>query len=144
MTYFEDLSGELIKKVGWLEAPKPFARGEVSPSDVALLERLVVHSWKPPFQANGWHDCSLCGRKEGDGPLTRIIEGQRTLLGVAQIYVPDGELMYEAPTLILHYIEKHRYLPPAPFLEAVRRTDPHSAEYHRACDRMAAAASRRR
>ena len=137
MTYFPDLSGDAIRRIGWLEAGHAHALGAVTAGDLALIERLVLHTWKPPFTANGWHDCSLCGRVSGDGPLTRNIEGQSTLLGVWQIYVPDGGIMYEAPTLILHYIEAHGYLPPEAFMQAVRKVDPRSAEYLAACDAIA-------
>ena len=137
MTYFQDLSGEVIRHIGWLEAGHDHARGAVTAGDLVLIERLVMHTWKPPFAANGWHDCSLCGRKPGDGPLRRVIEGSEALLGVWQIYIPDGDIMYEAPTLIVHYIEDHGYLPPAAFLQAASKVDPRSPEYHAACDALA-------
>ena len=137
MTHFQDLSGDVIRHVGWLEAGHAHAQGPVAAGDLALIERLVLHTWRPPFAANGWHDCSLCGRKPGDGPLRRTIEGQRAILGAWQIYVPDGDVMYEAPTLILHYVEDHGYLPPEAFLRAVRRVDPRSAEYLAACSAIA-------
>jgi hypothetical protein len=141
MTHFPDLSGDVVRRIGWLEAGHDYARGAVSAGDLALIERLVLHTWKPPFSANGWHDCSLCGRKPGDGPLRRVIEGREAPLGVWQIYVPDSDLMYEAPTLIVHYIEEHGYLPPDRFLDALRRADPGSPEYHAACDALARRAS---
>ncbi|WP_375431714.1 hypothetical protein [uncultured Friedmanniella sp.] len=33
----------------------------------------------------------------------------------------DGRL-YSAPTLVVHYIQAHQYLPPDEFLEALRRS----------------------
>jgi hypothetical protein len=132
--YHAELSGEIVKMVGWLEAPHPFLQGTVSPGDIALLEQLVIQTWKPPFMAHGWHDCSICGRKPGDGPITRELEGKRTLLGTAEIYVPDGDIMYSVPNLVLHYIEDHGYRPPEVFMLAMRKVDPQSPEYHAACD----------
>jgi hypothetical protein len=54
--------------------------------------------------AKGCHDCSVSGRKLRDGPITRELEGKRTSLGTAEIYVPDGDTLYSAPNLVLHYI----------------------------------------
>jgi hypothetical protein len=36
-----------------------------------------------------------------------------------EIRVPHGGITFAAPVLIVHYIEEHRYLPPAEFLKAV-------------------------
>ncbi|MBW2455213.1 MAG: hypothetical protein JRI68_11915 [Deltaproteobacteria bacterium] len=129
-----ELSGEIVKMVGWLEADEPFLQGAVPAEDVAKLGQLVIHTWKPPFMAGGWHDCTLCPRKPGDGPIMWDIGGQQTMLGATEIYVPAGEVMFSAPNLILHYIADHGYRPPEVFLAAVRKCDPHLADYHAACD----------
>jgi hypothetical protein len=134
--YRAELSGEILKMVGWLDGPQPFSQGTVSAEDIVLLEQLVLHTWKPPFMAGGWHDCTVCPRKPGDGPLYRQIDGNKTMLGAAEIYVPDGDIMYSAPNLILHYIEDHGYGPPEPFLVAVRRIDPTSPHYLQDCQRI--------
>ena len=137
MTHHAELRAHgLLRHVGWLDAPHPFPTGPVSSEDFARLEQLVVHTWLPMWVSHGWHDCSLCGRQQGDGPIMRNIEGENRLLGGGEIYVPDGDLMYSAPTLILHYIEDHQYLPPEVFLSAVRKTDPLSEDYQPACDRL--------
>ncbi len=137
MTYFEDMSGDPIKHVGWLEAGRAYAKGEVPKSDVERLERLTLLTWKPPFRAHGWHDCTLCGRRPADGPMKRTIAGQSVLLGAWEIFVPDGNIMYSTPTLILHYIEDHGYLPPPAFLQALRAADPGAPAYTAACSAVA-------
>ncbi len=129
-----ELSGEIVKMVGWLDADQPFLKGVLSADDVVLLERLVVHTWKPPLMAGGWHDCTLCPRKPTDGPILWDMDGQERMLGATEIYVPADEVMYSAPNLILHYMADHGYRPPQVFLEAVREVDPQSPEYHAACD----------
>jgi hypothetical protein len=134
--YRAELSGEIVKMVGWLDGPPAFVHGTVSADDIALLEDLVLHTWKPPFMASGWHDCTVCPRKPTDGPFMRDIDGESTLLGATEIYVPDGDIMYSAPNLILHYIEDHGYGPPEPFLIAVRRIDPTSPQYLQDCQRI--------
>jgi hypothetical protein len=134
--YRAELSGEIIKMVGWLDGPQPLSQKTVSAEDIALLEQLVLHTWKPPIRAGGWHDCTVCPRKPKDGPFMRDIDGESTLLGTTEIYVPDGDIMYSAPNLILHYIEDHGYVPPGPFLIAVRRVDPTSPQYLQDCQRI--------
>ena len=137
MTHFADLTGDPIQHVGWLEAGQPYSRGAATPADVRLLERLVLRTWKPMFGSHGWHDCTLCGRKPADGPIMRNIDGRATLLGGSEIYLPDGEILYSAPTLILHYIEVHEYQPPEAFLRALRAVDPGAPEYHARCGAIA-------
>ena len=134
--YQAELSGEIMKMVGWLDGPQPFSQGTVSMGDIVLLEQLVVHTWKTPFSAGGWHDCTVCPRKPTDGPIMRDIGGQSTMLGAAEIYVPAGDTLYSAPNLILHYIEDHSYAPPEPFLAAVRQLDTTSPQYQQDCQRL--------
>jgi hypothetical protein len=143
MTYFADLApiGYLGKNsgkalaVGWLEADHDYPRGAVGPDVVAALERLYQHTWQP-VTAAGWHDCSLCGRKPEDGPITREIGGERELLGAKNLLVPAGSVIYAAPSLILHYIENHGYRPPDEFLEALRALDPTEEGYKAECVRI--------
>lgn len=51
----------------------------------------------------GSHTCGLCGNVEGAG-----------IFGI-----PSDKILYIAPTMILHFIEEHRYLPPRQFLDSV-------------------------
>jgi hypothetical protein len=143
MSYFADLTrfsylgdrGPALLNVGWLEAGNPYPQGTVSEADIAALERLASGTWQPIF-CRGWHNCSLCGHKPEDEPIVRNIAGESKLLGADNLFIPAGEIMYVAPTLILHYIETHHYLPPAEFLAAARATDPKQPEYERACERL--------
>ena len=135
--YRAELSGDVVKMVGWLDGAEPFSQGAVSVDDIALLEQLVIYTWKPPFCAAGWHDCTLCPRKPTDGPIMWDIGGKQTMLGATEIYVPAGQVIYSAPNLILHYIQDHGYCPPEVFLQAVRRIDPQSPDYHATCDAIA-------
>lgn len=72
----------------------------------------------------GYHECELC--PEADDPpiqLAAPVEGGRVYLGMSEIRLRalDGRL-YSAPTLVIHYIQAHQYLPPDEFLEALRRS----------------------
>ena len=103
--------------------------------DIAQLERLILHGWQPVCAA-GWHDCSLCGRKPTDGPLMRPIAGEPTMIGAANLFVPASDVLYVAPSLVIHYVEDHGYLPPEEFLVALRAVEPTSARYRQACRRL--------
>jgi hypothetical protein len=143
MTYFADLApctyfrgdATWLLAVGWLEATHPYPRGPASAEDITALERLALETWQPMF-SKGWHDCSLCGKTSEDEPIVRSIGTEQKLLGVDNIFVPQGDVMYVAPTLVLHCIDTHGYRPPEEFLRAVRLTDPARPEYIRECERL--------
>jgi hypothetical protein len=69
---------------------------------------------KPLFVFCGYHACDLgwCGLSLG-GELTKFrYKGRVIRLGYTEILVPGDEVVYRAPSLILHYIPGHRYLLP--------------------------------
>jgi len=143
VTYFADLApftylgptkGPALA-VGWLEADHGYERGEVVLGVVEALERLFVHAWEP-ICAGGWHDCSLCPRKPTDGPITREIAGRRELLGVKNLLLPAGDVIYATPSLVIHYIEDHGYKPPDEFIKALLELDPAADEYEAECRRL--------
>lgn len=98
-TYWGDREGLLA--VGWLESP-PFAQGKLEPTVVKRLKALLKSVWQPCFRL-GSHECTLCGRAHGHRNL----------------FLPGRSGALVAPELIVHYIEKHDYLPPIEFQEAV-------------------------
>jgi hypothetical protein len=59
-----------------------------------------------PGAAGGFHTCEFCGQAHG----------------VGNFGVPSGDLLFVAPEMAVHYIEKHGYSPPAEFVEAVLRS----------------------
>ena len=143
MTYIADLApftylGRCETKalaIGWLESGHDFPTGEVHTDLVPALEWLFHNAWEP-ICAGGWHDCSVCGRQPGDGPLTREIEGQRVLLGVKNLLVPAGDVIYGAPSLIIHYIEAHEYAPPNEFVDALLGLEREDVAYDAECRRL--------
>ena len=56
------------------------------------------------------------------------VMGQRALIGDNEITLGNGEIqiagegntVYVAPTMIVHYIMDHHYVPPEAFIEALR------------------------
>jgi hypothetical protein len=115
MSWFPDLGtstqvdgGEHVRAVGWLSAQQPFPVGAVP---TGLLDRLWEFAAKSNDSidalgwgiAMGWHDCELC----------------KGCSGTRNFGVPYGELLFVAPEMLPHYVEVHRYLPPAEFMSAL-------------------------
>ena len=126
MSWFPDLgtttqvdSGEHVRAVGWLSAQQPFPVGAVP---AGILDRLWQFAGKSDdsIDALGWgiamglHDCELCNGCSG----TR------------NFGVPSSELLFVAPQMLPHYVEVHRYLPPAEFMRALMQSPlPGTDEY---------------
>src|SRR5690349_2564538 len=124
--YFPDLgsdtqidSGDHVRAVGWLSRSQVFSEGEV-PRDFADRLRTLCEDWSAGIEALWWpvaagfHVCELCGNYRASG----------------NIGVPAGSILYVAPQMISHYVDVHRYCPPAAFVQAVLACPaPGSAEY---------------
>jgi hypothetical protein len=109
--YFPDLSPfryhggayDGILNVGWLDDEHPFAIGEHSKE---FIEALRLLSAKPVRLTRGFHVCPFCSDPRARGSAEIEVSGE------------NGR-RYAAPTLIVHYIEDHKYLPPSEFISAV-------------------------
>ncbi len=123
MPYFEDLSkyvyteksGAGLVNIGWLDSIHPFNTGEVDP-EIAL--RIADLCRNPVNRMRGYHKCEMCSEypvRESTGNKEEAIT-----LGDAEIHIPGQNKVYACPTLIYHYIVRHKYKPPEEFLDAVR------------------------
>jgi hypothetical protein len=133
MTFFPDLgtvtliaAGPHVRAVGWLDLEHEFSKGEPQAEFVTKLQRFV-EQWEESArllgfpQLLGGHTCEFCGNAHGTGDFG----------------IPFGDLLFVAPTLILHYIGSHQYLPPSDFITAVRRSPtPGSWRYRRLIGRF--------
>lgn len=113
--YFDDLTSYIAEPfgdpkhavtVGWLEKGYPFKTGS---APRPLLSRLRKLAKNPKKLMWGFHACDICTpswrqRPQGNGEI--------------HVISSDGTT-YVAPTLIVHYIKAHDYLPPAEFIDAV-------------------------
>lgn len=106
--------------VGWLDAERPFGRGQVTATEFGRLAALLRDPWQPAVAA-GRHTCPFC--LFTGGPASVVWEGRSILLGTNNLFVP-AEVLYVAPSLILHYVDAHMYRPPEVFLDAVARCPP--------------------
>lgn len=115
----EDVSS--LRAIAWLERGHPFSEGEVDDELLASLFEMAANPWQPVLLL-GWHDCSLCDDRDGPGSFS--LGERRVTIGIANIFVPDRDVVFVAPSMILHYIAVHQYQPPRQFLEAVKRCPP--------------------
>lgn len=121
MAYFPDLSPcsyfshPGLIAVGWLDDRHPFPRGTLEPAMIERLAELLVEPWEP-WLLLGWHDCQLCDDPEA---LQLELAGHRVGMGTRNLLVSDGQQTFVAPSLILHYVVAHGYVPPQAFLDAV-------------------------
>jgi hypothetical protein len=140
MTYNADMTGtNSVRNIGYLARRHPYTKG--TPSE-AFFDRLVGLVDHPIAVSSGYHTCDLgwCGLR------LKLLPPQPTLryksrvvgLGDTDIFVPGDDVVYCAPSLILHYIRRHRYGPPLRFVEAVLNCpEPRSKEYYAAIKRIA-------
>jgi hypothetical protein len=145
MAYFEDLvpcdyfgpTQRPLVAVGWLAQGHPYSKGEVSRSFFGSLTVLAADPWEPVAFA-GRQQCPFCVFSGGPGKL--VYEGTTVPLGATNIFVPGDEGLFVAPSLIVHYIDAHEYLPPEVFQAAVRQCPPmRSMEYLRSVRRLGGA-----
>jgi len=129
VTYFEDLSpytylpetvppGVTVRNIGWLDGEHPFTVGK-PPAQFA--DKLgVLCADHATAQTRGIHWCDLCLESGDDSEESHPVTGTALTLGSAEVRVltPEGELL-AAPDLVYHYVARHSYLPPEPFIEAV-------------------------
>ena len=125
MAYFPDLSEYAYsplkvsscrtENVGWLSKEMPFATRDPTKD---LLRDLWLYCAVSVMASRGVFDCPFC-EPEARGAIEEN-EGRAYLLGAAEIRVFAGSVIYAAPNQVYHYINEHSYLPPDPFIEAVR------------------------
>lgn len=136
-----------VKNIGWLHIEKEFSKGQLPSELIQKLKELVFLDIKnqDDIQAGSFdkekavivdqmlvrgspHECSFCGG-EVVSFSPREVEcysgGRVKVLGLNEICIPSqaGGIVYSCPTLICHYIEKHGYLPPEEFVEALSAFD---------------------
>ena len=133
-TDFGEGTGHLLA-VGWVDRRHPVTRGTVEPAFVARLVELLMDPWQPP-QTLGWHDCTFCRLTRGPGVFE--YGGTRIFIGTSNVFVPGQGCLYIAPSLILHFMDSHGYVPPEEFIEAVLDCPPmRSPEYMQALKAVA-------
>lgn len=143
MAYYPDLSDyeyhrrEFFrpgtKNVGWLSAEHPF---DIAPPTEELLDALWACCRISVAQMRGFHICEMCPSGEETERGER--QDEKLLLGTSEIRVfSDGGIVYAAPTLIYHYVDRHQYRPPDDFVRALLRgPSPSEPEYIARLERL--------
>jgi hypothetical protein len=126
MSWYPDMAresmvatGDHVRAVGWLSSSYPFTQGTVRAKFVTRLREFVRLSnesasalYFPAF--GGLHDCQFCGEDRDS----------------RNFGVPSGSVLFVAPAMVAHYVERHKNLPPAEFLVAVMPSPlPDTEEY---------------
>jgi hypothetical protein len=106
----------------WLDSSAPLASGACPQ---AVRDRLAELSSEPVRLMRGYHYCQFCQAIAEPPKLLRseirLYEASDVAHGNGEIWIADHDgTNFAAPCLIVHYIDEHHYLPPAPFIEAVR------------------------
>jgi hypothetical protein len=127
MTFYEDLSDYTYTEsdvpminVGWLGEGQDFQIGTTGDGARDILVKMAEN---PMNLMRGSHSCDFCSE---DSPLRFTAPGTsfgKVSLGNGEIHVQgSGGVIYSCPTLIIHYIDRHKYRPPAVFIQAVLST----------------------
>jgi hypothetical protein len=131
MAWYPDLSnetcvatGEHIRAIGWLSSDHPYPQGDLPAEFVVWLRDFIARAngsasalYFPVFA--GFHTCELCEKVHD----------------MRNFGVPAGKVLYVAPSMLLHYIEEHRYCPPDEFIAAVLASPlPDTPEYRSAAE----------
>lgn len=129
LTAYPDLSAyiygqitEPMLNVGWLGGDSSYPVGEVA---TEVRDRLVCLAKSPVNMTRGLHYCEFC---DAQSPIVVSKSDDPecvAYLGAGEIHVRGENAVFAAPTLIVHYIDAHRYLPPSVFLEALDRPLPY-------------------
>ncbi|HVI01560.1 MAG TPA: hypothetical protein VM869_22750 [Enhygromyxa sp.] len=108
-SYTEMTSRASLVNVGWLDFDVPFQLGK-APSEFIEKVTLATRLLRNPMR--GIHGCRACGGLED---IYELVDGERFLLGMSETWLPasTSETIYIAPSLLLHYLTRHEYLPPA-------------------------------
>lgn len=118
--YFGRVDGRLLA-VGWLDRSHAFPKGTVARSFFETLSKTIAEAWQP-FASAGRHPCEFCVFT--GGPVELRVGGVSVPLGTSNVFVPGEGVVYVAPSLIVHYIDAHEYVPPEEFQRAVETCPP--------------------
>jgi hypothetical protein len=127
--YFEDLTlysyylsctFNDVKNIGWLDQKHKFKVGEAPEGFCTKLNEILVGTSSFSSEVNlirGIHPCNFCGSGQQVDPSSKI--------GSCEIWIPsiNEGAYFASPSQIIHYVEKHNYLPPQKFIESVMELD---------------------
>lgn len=116
-TYCDRYTGTSVLAVGWLEREHEYRTGRITTEVLKRLGELCSdrQQWSI-LVYRGFHNCTLCPKKAPHGSRN--------------LFVPGNGVTYACPELIVHYVDRHSYLPPGDFCQAVLECpDPGTQQY---------------
>jgi hypothetical protein len=127
MTVYDDLTalpadgtGVTMLAIGWLGKGSSYSRG-VFPQ--VFIEKLLALAENPQKLTRGLHYCEFCDMESPIELKSSVFSQGRAWIGNGEIHVSAGPgRLFVMPTLAIHYISHHQYLPPLEFLRALERT----------------------
>lgn len=114
--YMEEGKEKNTVNIGWLGDKEDFKKGQVSEEFLRALWEYIKY---PIHRKRGWHTNK--GLDVDTSIFVAECEGYDVLLGTYEIRVLSLNkcLIYASPSMILHYIIDHHYLPPKEYMDAV-------------------------
>jgi hypothetical protein len=126
MSFFPDMGqrtlvaeGGHVRAIGWLHPDHPYPKGVVPEAFLSRLREFANRSSRSAEALyfggfGGFHTCEFCDNAHGIGNFG----------------VLSGDLLFVAPEMVVHYVERHEYCPPAEFVAAVLQSPlPDTEEY---------------
>ena len=126
--YHKDLSNYIyvdeevknIINIGWLDKNHDFNKGATETIVLEKLRSIIIGNKNIDAHCNrvrSIEPCRLCANKN----ISLESESKKIHLGMTEIFIPakNGKYYFSAPSLIIHYIEEHKYQPEKTFLQAV-------------------------
>lgn len=122
--FFSDLSAycapgrvshpiEAIRNIGWISNSTNFTKSIKHPAEfLQKLKSLVQDRDLLVNKIRGYAPCELCG-------YSRYEDSTGLVLGNAELLLKGSAFLFCSPTLIIHYVEAHHYLPPSEFIDCV-------------------------
>jgi hypothetical protein len=102
--------------VGWLDDLHSFPTGEL---DTVIREKIRALCNSPEILYAGFHTCAFCPEPGNPEEKYQVFRLRQSGLGSGDILLRNSDgSCFVAPNLLIHYVEVHGYLPPAPFLDA--------------------------
>lgn len=126
--FYEDMSDycyylkkplNTVQNVGWLDSSRKYKTGEISKYFLPKLACIITGNDIFNAQVNvirGVHPCALSNCTINDVNCDQYYKAN---LGSSEVWIPFNNNFLATPTMVYHYIEKHHYLPPEPFIKAV-------------------------
>ncbi len=111
--------------VGWIDPATTYPSTEPSAQLLGKLKLMVIGNAIINVNMNTIRAMLPCGICKQRGIQLSNDQGGKAFLGMGEILIPasSGQYYYAAPSMVVHYIEHHLYMPPMEFWNAIEAFD---------------------